>query len=119
MYRKLIIVILILFLRDQHIVQITVMIYMQLGMLIYIMKVRPMDKWYYNAFVMLNEYMLMMSSVCAFLFTGFVYRPTSRNGLGNLWLFLITFPLILDGMFIWIFSFLKLKWGAEAWILRR
>ena len=46
---------------------------MQLGVLIYIMSVRPLDKWFYNAFVMLNEYMLTTASICAFLFTGFVY----------------------------------------------
>ena len=57
--------------------------YMQLGMLIYIMKVRPMDKWYYNAFVMFNEYMLMMTSVCAFLFTGFVSTGDPQCCSGN------------------------------------
>ena len=112
-------VLLILFLSKHHIIQITITIYMQLALLIYIMQVRPMDTWYYNGLVMLNEYMLTMASICAFLFTGFVYKPDSRSGLGNLWLFLITFPLVVDMLFLWIFSFLKLKWGAERYILRR
>ena len=78
-----------------------------------------MNKWYINGFVIMNEYMLHTTAICAFLFTGFVYRPESRAGLGNLWLALILFPLVLDGMFLWGYSFLKLKWAAELYIKKR
>ena len=88
-------------------------------MLIYIIRVRPMDKWWLNAFVIMNEYMIYLASVCAFLFTGFVYNPESRAKLGNLWLSLIIFPLVLDGGFLWIYSFLKIKWAAEGYIRQR
>ena len=78
-----------------------------------------MDKWYINGFVIMNEYMLHTTAICAFLFTGFVYRPESRSGLGNLWLFLILFPLVLDGLFLWIYSWLRIKYAAELYIKKR
>ena len=92
---------------------------MQLLILIYINNVRPMETWYYNCLVYINEYMMLMSAVCSYLFTGFVYSPLAMNDLGNLWLFLIMFPIAINGIFLWVFSLAKIKWAADAWIIRK
>ena len=119
MYRKLIIVFVIVFFRFSPLIQITVVMYMQLLILIYINNVRPMETWYYNALVYINEYMMLMSAVCSYLFTGFVYSPLAMSALGNLWLFLIMFPVAINGAFLWILSLAKIKWTADAWVLRK
>ena len=78
-----------------------------------------METGYYNILLYINEYMMLISAVCSYLFTGFVYSPTAMNDLGNLWLFLIMFPVAINGAFLWIFSLYKIKWAADNWILRK
>lgn len=114
MYRKLFFVVVALFITFNNVAQMTILMYCQIGMLLYFILIKPMDGNIGNGLQLICEYAIYSGTIIGMLFTDYVYSPESRYKLGTFFVSPLITALVLVILTLSFTIAFKFKFAVEG-----